>query len=1142
VKISCPNCAAAYELDDSRVPPAGLSIKCPKCKNPFTVHRPKGSAAKPGAKSAVPLPGQADARPGAAKTPSKPPAQPKPGAAAGAVPLPGLADSAAAAPESAPLPDLDAPAPVDSPPPSFDEPGQQTMTDFHPEPPGEDGAVPLPGFDGDSSPASDAAADPFANIEMDAAVPPPDAPPAAEDAPAAQDAFAADDPFPAELPPQPETPAAPPPAKEESPDDFALRPKVPDEFALTPKADSPADMLDFVDEPAPTEERRKRPPPPMIGKASDASKDETLSLDDDAPLPPPAAEPKESKQSTKEKKKKEKEEKAARDREQRARRKELRGPGAVQTHVLPALRSLAEPRRMILLAVLLALVVGGVLGFRARRTPAGLFWMNLMFPSKKSVDAAQAQVILHGMEKLNRGDFVGAREAVASAAQLIAVVPDDEEVKAFFVLAASELKIEYAQVGADWDQAKRVQDKMKGARPSQNRARGAFALASGDISKAKQFLAALGDTPNADLESTWLYAMSLIVSNESGRAAQVLDNALKTRGTSPRLLLLRGIVARDRGQLAEAADFLERALKAAPESARVIVELASVRLQQKDAKAASDLLAAALDGEARKTLDAGEEARADMLRGRLAAAAHDRRSAEAAYERAVSLDPNSAKVHEAYGEFRLQRLEWDRAVRQFEAAIQNGGSAFAYAGAARAYLGLNRLLEADKAINEAVAKDGTNARYLYLQGRVADAIGKAEEAYRKYEAALKAKPDLVEALAAEGMVWMSRNDKAKAQERLEAALKVPVEGLTPVEDEALGDLALAMGDKEKGQAAFARALQKDPDDPIAHAGMGRALAAQGDLSGARKEMEIALVQLDSDALLAYEYGSLLRRMGQSDAALESFRKAVKLDSKDPRYRARLGGLLVERGQMAEAEQELRQAVLLNDRQAEALYYLARALSGQKNMNEAVDLMKKAVEIEPNNAEYLYHLGLIYEKVQQVRDAIEMYNRSIARSDKNPDAFEHLGMCLMVENRFADAVTAFKKAADLDPKRARIWALVADAEQQSGDVEGAISNFSKALAKEPGLAGVWTKLGIAYKDADCTGCRRKAIDALQHAIKVDPRDAVAHHELGYIFKDDNRRKDAIQEFRRYLELKPDAGDASTVQDDIYYLQEESRRTP
>ena len=38
---------------------------CPKCKNPFTVHRPKAEATKPGVKPVVPLPGQAGAKPAA---------------------------------------------------------------------------------------------------------------------------------------------------------------------------------------------------------------------------------------------------------------------------------------------------------------------------------------------------------------------------------------------------------------------------------------------------------------------------------------------------------------------------------------------------------------------------------------------------------------------------------------------------------------------------------------------------------------------------------------------------------------------------------------------------------------------------------------------------------------------------------------------------------------------------------------------------------------------------------------------------------------------------------------------------------------------------------------------------------------------
>ena len=205
-------------------------------------------------------------------------------------------------------------------------------------------------------------------------------------------------------------------------------------------------------------------------------------------------------------------------------------------------------------------------------------------------------------------------------------------------------------------------------------------------------------------------------------------------------------------------------------------------------------------------------------------------------------------------------------------------------------------------------------------------------------------------------------------------------------------------------------------------------------------------------------------------------------------------------------------------------------------------MKKAVEIEPDNPEFHYHLGLIFEKGLQVRDAIETFTRAIDKGSRNADTYEHLGVNLMVENRFPEAVKSFRKAVELDPKRARLWALVGDAEQQSGDVDSAIRDFQRALAQDPNLPAVWTKLGIAYKDKDCRGCRTRAVDALQRATRVDPGDALAHHQLGYIFKDDGRRKEAVAEFRRYLDLRPDAGDAPNVQDDIYYLQEESRRAP
>jgi hypothetical protein len=83
-----------YELDDGRVPPAGLSIKCPKCKSGFIVHRPEdGSKMARTLPAKVPLPGTAKPKEGAPAAPRKTqpaaPAQSQKTSTGYVVPLPG---------------------------------------------------------------------------------------------------------------------------------------------------------------------------------------------------------------------------------------------------------------------------------------------------------------------------------------------------------------------------------------------------------------------------------------------------------------------------------------------------------------------------------------------------------------------------------------------------------------------------------------------------------------------------------------------------------------------------------------------------------------------------------------------------------------------------------------------------------------------------------------------------------------------------------------------------------------------------------------------------------------------------------------------------------------------------------------------
>jgi predicted Zn finger-like uncharacterized protein len=59
MKISCESCSAQYDLDENRIPPSGMSMKCPACLHTFQVHRPaaaRAAAPRPSAPDESDLP------------------------------------------------------------------------------------------------------------------------------------------------------------------------------------------------------------------------------------------------------------------------------------------------------------------------------------------------------------------------------------------------------------------------------------------------------------------------------------------------------------------------------------------------------------------------------------------------------------------------------------------------------------------------------------------------------------------------------------------------------------------------------------------------------------------------------------------------------------------------------------------------------------------------------------------------------------------------------------------------------------------------------------------------------------------------------------------------------------------------------
>ena len=143
MNVTCPSCKTRYSVDDARVPPSGVTIKCPKCTHTFVAKPPR-------TRSAVALPGAVASPPPAAPPPSRP-APPPTSGPQGAVPLPGR--QASAGPSAVPLPGRQAsiagavPLPGQTAPPPMSNPaaGLAGAVPLPGRTAGAPGAVPLPG-------------------------------------------------------------------------------------------------------------------------------------------------------------------------------------------------------------------------------------------------------------------------------------------------------------------------------------------------------------------------------------------------------------------------------------------------------------------------------------------------------------------------------------------------------------------------------------------------------------------------------------------------------------------------------------------------------------------------------------------------------------------------------------------------------------------------------------------------------------------------------------------------------------------------------------------------------------------------------------------------------------------------------------
>jgi tetratricopeptide (TPR) repeat protein len=153
--------------------------------------------------------------------------------------------------------------------------------------------------------------------------------------------------------------------------------------------------------------------------------------------------------------------------------------------------------------------------------------------------------------------------------------------------------------------------------------------------------------------------------------------------------------------------------------------------------------------------------------------------------------------------------------------------------------------------------------------------------------------------------------------------------------------------------------------------------------------------------------------------------------------------------------------------------------------------RKAIALAPRVATAHYELGRSLAALGHDEEARTELLQAVALDATSADAHDELGVLLVRRGEPALAEEQFTDAYRIDPARATTLANLGSAARKQGRPDEAVSWYAKAIELSPDTAAYHYGRAVALTDAGRDG----AVEELQATIRLDPRFAAAHDDLG-----------------------------------------------
>lgn len=508
-------------------------------------------------------------------------------------------------------------------------------------------------------------------------------------------------------------------------------------------------------------------------------------------------------------------------------------------------------------------------------------------------------------------------------------------------------------------------------------------------------------------------------------------------------LYSRARLAVHEGDYPAALNLLREAISLEPDSARLLGEVADIKLKIGQVPEALEYIdkAIALDPNYRPPY---------ILGGILMSSAGKDWEAADYLRKAIKIDPSKedAYLHLALSLTRL--FEYEEAVTTLKTLVKlNPDSILGYYYLGRTYSQMKLYRDALGYFTKVLELRPDFDQAIIDMAATYEAIGDYPNAIDTYRSLLDEEEHHAAVLQHLIQLLLQQRRFAEALDYLKQAAQSGLGGQETVRK--IGLVHLELEQYDEAIAVFGKMLEKDPSADNIRLYRGIAYEEKGELDNAYSEFS----KISHNSAQYFEAVShialILKEQGKTDAAIAVFNGAIEANrgnlelylnlstlyesidrpqagldilleneqrfQKEPRLHFRIGVLLDKMGKRTESIDRMKQVLQLDPKDAQALNYLGYSYAEMGiHLDEALKYIKQAIAIRPRDAFILDSLGWTYYKLKRYDDAAKALEEAVSLVDDDSTIVEHLGDVYAARRAVRKALKQYQRALELAPER------------------------------------------------------------------------------------------------------------------------------